>query len=168
MQKRIGVFGPTLSGKTTLAIKISQQYWKQQQIRSIVLDPYSDEWGPQAMVFTNEEKFWDSVWNSTNSLIIVEESSSTIQRDKKLIPVFTKLRHNGHSLMVIGHSGMDLLPVMRQQLSTVYLFRQPEMAAKVWCENFANKDLLQTMELNQYEFIYFECYGAPLKMKLKL
>lgn len=168
MQKRIGVFGPTVSGKTTLAIKISEQYWKQHQVRSLVLDPYEDTWGEHALVFTDEDKFWEAVWKTRDSLVIVEESSTTIQRDKKLIPIFTRLRHNGHSLMVIGHSGMDLLPIMRQQLTTVYLFRQPKSAASVWAENFANDGLLQTMELSQYEFIHFESYGIPRKNKLKL
>lgn len=166
--KRIGVFGPTLSGKSTLAHKISEQFWKQKKQRSLVLDPYQEEWGEHSLVFTDEEKFWNAAWGTQGSLIIVEESSSTIQRDKKIIPAFTKMRHNLHSLMVIGHSGTDLLPVMRQQLTTVYLFRQPEIAAKVWSENFANKDLLKTTELGQYEFIHFESYGTPRKLKLKL
>lgn len=166
--KRIGVFGPTLSGKSTLAHKISEQFWKQKQQRTLVLDPHEEIWGEHALSFQDEEKFWKAVWNTKDSLIVVEEAASTISREKKLIPVFTRMRHLGHSLMVIGHSGMDLLPVMRQQLTTVYLFRQPESAAKVWSENFANKDLLLTTDLQQYEFIHFESYGNPRKMKLKL
>lgn len=166
--KRIGVFGPTLSGKSTLAHKISEQYWKQRQQRTLVLDPYQEDWGEHALVFTDEDKFWDAAWKTQKNLIVVEESSSTIQRDKKLIPAFTRMRHNEHSLMVIGHSGTDLLPVMRQQLTTVYLFRQPEMAAKIWANNFAEQGLLQTTELQQYEFIHYQSYGKVSKRKLKL
>lgn len=166
--KRIGVFGPTVSGKTTLARKLSEQYWRQHQIRSVVLDINGEAWGEHALVFEDEEKFWPAVWGCTDSLIIVEEASTTISRDRSLIPVFTRMRHNRHSLMVVGHNGTDLLPAMRQQLTSVYLFRQPEMAAKVWANNFANQGLLKTTELNQYEFIHFESYGTPRKQKLKL
>lgn len=166
--KRIGIFGPTLSGKTTLAMKLSRQYWTQYKIRSLVLDPHDEPWGDHAMVFTDEDLFWEAAWKTQNSLIIVEEAAATISRDRTLIPVFTRMRHNKHSLMVIGHNGTDLLPTMRQQLTTVFLFRQPEVAAKIWSVNFADERLLETTGLLQYEFIRFESYGTPRKMKLKL
>lgn len=166
--KRIGIFGPTLSGKSTLAHELSRQYWARCKIRSLVLDPHVETWGEHAWVTDDEEAFYATAWKTTDSLVIIEETSATIQRAKELIPMFTRLRHQRHHLMVIGHSGMDLLPVMRQQLTTVYLFRQPESAAKVWAENFAQKDLLSCMELQQYEFVHFESYGVPCKQKLKL
>lgn len=166
--KRIGVFGPTLSGKTTLAKAISRQYWQHQKVRSIVLDIHAEEWGEHAAVFQDEELFWKNAWNTTDSLIIVEEAAATISRDKGLIPVFTRMRHNRHSLMVVGHNGTDLLPTMRQQLTTVFLFKQPEVAAKIWSVNFAEERLLETTQLKQYEFIHYESYGEPTKQKLKL
>lgn len=166
--KRIGVFGPTLSGKTTVAKKLSKEFWTKHQTRSIVLDIYGEDWGEHSKVFTEEAAFWPAAWNTTDSLIIVEEASTTISRDKELIPVFTRMRHNRHSLMVIGHSGTDLLPAMRHSLTTIFLFRQPESAAKIWAENFAQKGLLEAVELEQYEFIKYESYGTPHKMKLKL
>ena len=163
-----GIFGPKLSGKTTLAIKLSQQYWISQQRKSLVLDPHNEPWGNQAMVFQDEDKFWGAVWGSTNSLIIVEEAAATIRRERELVPVFTRLRHNHHLLLIVGHSGMDLLPVMRQQLDTIYLFRQPISAAKVWAETFTNDALLQSVSLQQYEFIHATLYGQAQRMKLKL
>jgi len=162
-----GIFGPKLSGKTTLAKSLSRQFWLKENLRSLVLDPHNEEWGGQALVFTDEKQFWQAVWKSRGCLILVEESAATIRRDRALVPVFTRLRHNQHKLGVIGHSGMDLLPVMRQQLDAIYLFRQPEQAAKVWADNFCEPGLLEATGLNQFEFIYMQSYGKPFRHKLK-
>ena len=163
-----GMFGPKLSGKTTLARSLSLEYWTRFQMRSIVLDPHLEPWGNHASVTNDETRFWNAVWKSKNALVICEEAAATIRRERSLIPVFTRLRHNHHKLIVVGHSGVDLLPTMRQQLDTIYLFRQPDSAAKIWAETFCEKGLLQAVELEQYEFLYHRMYGKPVKKKLKL
>lgn len=158
-----GIFGPKLSGKTTLAMELSRAYWVRLRVRTLALDPHIERWGPQALVTADEKVFWENVWKTTRCLIIVEEAAATIRRERDLIPVFTRLRHCNHILIVIGHSGMDLLPVMRQQLDTLYLFRQPESAAKVWAEVFTQKELLQAVDLKQFEFLKTKLYGKPCK-----
>lgn len=163
-----GIFGPKLSGKTTLAMALSKEYWRANQIRTIVLDLNNEVWGEQAFVSTDESQFWSMVWKGQGMLIIVEESAETINRDKKLIPVFTRLRHHKHKLLVIGHSGVNLLPIMREQLDTLYLFRQPERAAKVWAETFCQPELLQAQQLQQYEFLFTSLYSTPKKTRLKI
>jgi len=162
-----GIFGPKLSGKTTLAKALSREYFLKGKLRTLVLDPNNDDWGKQSLVFTDEEKFWPVVWQSQNCLVIVDEAAATIRRDRDLIPVFTRLRHLHHKLIVIGHSGMDLLPVMRQQFDELFLFRQPESAAKVWAETMTQKGLLQSGELKQFEFLHTKLYGTPRKLRLQ-
>jgi hypothetical protein len=162
-----GIFGPKLSGKTTLAKALSREFFLKQRLRSLVLDPNAEDWGKQSLVFTDEEKFWAVVWQSENCLVIVDEAAATIRRDKDLIPVFTRLRHLHHKLIVIGHSGMDLLPVMRQQFDELYLFRQPESAAKVWAETMTQKGLLEAGNLRQFEFLQTKLYGNPRKLRLQ-
>lgn len=163
-----GIFGPKLSGKTTLAKALSRQYFLSHKLRSLVLDPHRENWGNQAIVFDNEENFWQTVWASRNCVVIVEESAATIRRDRDLVPVFTRLRHLNHKLIVVGHSGMDLLPVMRQQLDELFLFRQPQSAAKVWAETMTQDELLSAVELGQYEFLHTRLYGQPRKCKLSV
>ena len=163
-----GIFGPKLSGKTTLAIQLSRKYFADAKIRSIVLDPYVDVWGEQAWVTADEEIFWENVWKTQGSLIIVDEAAATIRRARELIPVFTRLRHNHHRLLVIGHSGVDLLPTMRQQLDTLYLFRQSKKASEIWAETMTEPRLQEATELKQYEFIMLEMYREPKRMKLTL
>lgn len=163
-----GIFGPKLSGKTTLAKTLCRQYWTKHQIRSLVLDINGEDWGEHCWTSEDEEKFFAAAWKTTNSVIVIDEAASTIKRDRKLIPLFTRLRHCNHILIVIGHSGMDLLPTMRQQFDTVFLFRQAESSAKVWSDTMTEKGLLKAVELKQYEFIRHQLYGVPQKMKLKL
>jgi len=163
-----GIFGPKLSGKTTLAIALSREYWRSQRMRSLVLDPHLDAWGSQAWVTANEDEFWPAVFKSSNSLIIVDEAAATIRRDRTLIPVFTQLRHKNHKLLIIGHSGVDLLPTMRQQMDTLFLFRQPAEAAEIWARTFADERLLQATQLRQYEFIHIEMFGVPERKILKV
>jgi hypothetical protein len=161
-----GIFGPKLSGKTTLAIALSKQYWETHKMRSMVFDPHCEAWGEQAWVTANEDEFWPQVWKTKSNVIIVEEAATTINRSRELIPVFTRLRHCNHKLIIVGHSGTDLLPVMRQQLDTLYLFRQPEQAAKIWANTFADERILAATTLRQYEFLWCQMYGDPVKKRL--
>lgn len=164
-----GIFGPKLSGKTTLAANLSREYFAKQKIRSIVLDPHLDcDWGQQAWVTADEDVFWTNVWKTQGSLIIVDEAAATIRRSRELIPVFTRLRHNHHKLIVIGHSGVDLLPTMRQQIDTLYLFRQSRKSAEIWAETMTEPRLEDSVNLQQYEFIMHVMYSDPQRMKLKL
>lgn len=163
-----GIFGPKLSGKTTLARAISRDYWLKHKIRSLVLDPNGEHYGEHAFVTPDEKVFWPNVWKTRGCLIIVDEAAETIKRDKDLIPVFTRLRHNVHKLIVIGHSGVSLLPVMREQIDTIYLFRQNRKAADTWAEVMTEDGLLDAVNLRQYEFIFHQLYGSPRKLKLKV
>jgi molybdopterin-guanine dinucleotide biosynthesis protein len=162
-----GIFGPKLSGKTTLARSISREYWRVHHIRTLVLDPNQDmDFGPQALNTPDEEKFWGMVWKSRDCLIVVEEAAATIRRERDLVPVFTRIRHQHHKLLVVGHSGTDLLPVMRQQVDVIYLFRQNEESALIWSKTFCDVRLIEATKLGQYEFIRLEMFGEPQKMRL--
>lgn len=166
---RIGIFGPSLCGKTTLAKVLSKEYHKTHKMATLVLDPNNDaDWGPHAKVFVDETQFWDVCWKSEHCLVIAEEAAETINRNKELISVFTRLRHKHHILMVIGHSGTNLLPVMRQQIDTLYLFRQGEKASKVWAEDAMEPRLLASSSLNQFEFIFYKRFQDPRKQRLTL
>lgn len=161
-----GIMGPKLSGKTTLAMALSKEYWRKYKMRSLVLDPNLDNWGPQAWVTNDESKFWAAVWKTERCLVIVDEAAETINRDKELIRVFTRLRHLHHKLIVIGHSGVNLLPIMRQQLDTLYLFRQSRRAAAIWCEDMTQPGFIEAENLEQYVFLYGEKFKAPVKQRL--
>ena len=170
-----GIFGPGLSGKTTLAKYLSREYWRTWGVKSLVHDLNGDHWGPQAWVTTEEEKFWEMVWHrELDCALFVEEAAETIARDSAKTALFTRVRHRhapggpGHRLHVIGHSGANLLPVQRQQIHTLYLFRQSQAGAELWAEEFADERILGAVSLGQYEFLYCRLYQEPRRLRLRL
>lgn len=163
-----GIFGPSLSGKTTLAKALVQQYERERSMRAIVLDPHKEKWGEHSLVFTNEGAFWPIVWESEHCVIVCEEASTTLRRDREFMPAFTRIRHNHHKLIVCGHSGTDLLPGMREQIGTLYLFRQSPASAELWANQMCDKRLLEAANLQQFEFLRKEAYQKPEKLKLAL
>ena len=155
-----GTFGRGFSGKTFLNKSFSRSYWRNHGIKSLVLDPNKDDWGPQAWVTDDEEKFWDVVWKrETGCAVFMDEAAETIKRDNENVPLFTRIRHRAHRLHVMGHSGVNLLPQQREQLHCLFLFQQTERAAKMWVETFIDPRLMQSTELNQYEFLRCILYG---------
>jgi hypothetical protein len=171
--KRFGIFGASESGKTTLAKKISAHFWAAEKRPSVVLDPVAQgNWGAHTKVFNSDEKFWRYIdlenalppgKSPKNCLVIVDDSSVTINRDNELNGVFTVMRHKGHKLLVIGHSGQNLLPQMRQQLQRVFLFQQTIKSVEIWrdlfipekptAENPATLDDLPNLHAYQYAVV---------------
>jgi len=116
-----------------------------------------------------EEEFWAVVWKRHGDLVIVEEAAMNVARDRELTPVFTSLRHNHHKLIIIGHDGTDLLPVMRRQLDTLYLFVQPAKALEIWAQDLPQfRGLEAAATLNQYEFLRCQAFGTAEKRRLQL
>jgi ABC-type Mn2+/Zn2+ transport system ATPase subunit len=165
--KRFGIFGPSESGKTTLAKKISRHISKAEGRKSFVLDPVAaSNWGPHAQVYT-DDTFWDEIFTKhENGLVIVDDASVTIDRDSKYSGLFTTLRHKGHKLIVIGHNAGNLLPQMRDQLQRIFLFLQNEDSVKKWHALFPGQDLDQAMQLKQYQFITVANHEPLLKYDL--
>jgi len=161
-----GIFGPSKSGKTTLAKALSAEFWRTHKLKSLVLDPHLENWGAHAVVMNDEAKFWQTVWASEKCVVIVEEATQTINRKKELSGVFTAIRHNKHNLIVVGHNGSSLLPIMRQQLEKLYLFLQSEKAAKIWVEETACPALLQATTLGQYEFLFYKRFSPVRRLRL--
>ncbi len=165
--KRFGIFGASESGKTTLAKKISLHVWKTEKRRTLVLDAISkSNWGAHATVFVNEEKFWATIFRLRNCLVIVDDASVTINRDNSLNGVFTTLRHQGHKLIVIGHSAGNLLPQMREQLQRIFLFLQNDDSVKKWETVFPTQNLYPATTLKQYEFLTVANYQPAQKFLL--
>jgi hypothetical protein len=151
----VGIFGATLCGKTTLAKALAARYAVQGR-RSICLLAFPDAWGPHCWTTQDPDAFRRKVQTNTGCAVFIEEAASTINRDRSFMGYFTAIRHGGHRLHVLGHSGTDLLPGMRRQLTTLFLFQQGVKAAAAWAEEFPNPLLVQAAELDpdRYEFIH--------------
>jgi hypothetical protein len=167
--KRFGIFGPSESGKTTLAKKISAFMFGSERRKTMVLDPVQKgNWGPHAKMYVNEQQFWQDIYHAKNCLVVVDDASVTINRDNELNGVFTTLRHCGHKLVVIGHHPQNLLPQMREQLQRVFIFSQTPKSLELWQLNFPQADLSQAESLQQYEFITVANHEPVEKFKLTI
>ncbi len=151
-----------------MARELAIEYWTHEKRRTLVLDPNGEKWGEYFWTTSDEELFWKTVWAQKECLIVVEDASVTINREAELKGVFTQMRHRGHKLLVCGHSGSDLLPVMRQQFDCCWLFCQPPQAAKMWAENFPRyyDEVMKCWELDQHEFLYVRQWHPPVRSKL--
>lgn len=155
-----GIFGRGFSGKTFLAQKLSRQYWAGHGVKSLKFDPNRENWGGQCWTTDDEQKFWDMVWHrETGCALFVEEAAESIARAPDKVSLFTRVRHRGHRLHVIGHSGINLTPEMRNQLHVLFLFQQTPRAASLWRETFMDDRIMQAVDLAQYEFLHCVLWG---------
>lgn len=172
----IGVFGPTKCGKTTLVKELCRQFHAKHGLKTIALDKWRDKpgeepWGPHAVVFRSdipEESllFEKTIWASLYCVVVIDEATETIARDREKESLFTAIRHQHHKLIVIGHNGASLTPTMRQQLDTLFLFAQSNKAIKMWTEETACENLWGAATCGQYEFIRYERFQPVRKQRL--
>lgn len=165
MKQHVGVFGPGQSGKTTL-VKAMVKALAKEGFKSMAIDPNGEDWGPDTEVFTNPELFFAEAWKRERMILVIEEATETINRDKGLTSLFTRIRHRGHKLIVVGHSGTNLLPIMREQIHFLHLFRQSPQAAALWAETFADERIMEATTLAQYEFLRCINFGAKNRQHL--
>jgi GTPase SAR1 family protein len=166
---RIGIFGATECGKTTLAKSISREYWRQQKKPSLILTNFHDPWGSHAWMTTDAEKFNAAVWKRSGCLVVIEDASSTINRDGEFKKFFTCIRHQDHDFIVIGHDGTDLLRPMRQQLTEVFFFLQTPRSIEIWSQDLPGiSGLEQATQLQRHEFVHAKNFETAKRLKLKL
>lgn len=165
-----GIFGMIQSGKTTLARKIAWYCWRHYQQRSIYFDPKHDpvrNWWPDCgQIFYDENLFWQAAWNSSGLLVVADEAAVSISRNRDLMAVFTMLNGRRHRFVVVGHSGADLLPGMRNQINHLMLFRQSVEAADLWRREFADEGIMAATTLGQYEFLFARRFKPAQKFQL--
>lgn len=156
----IGIFGPSLCGKSNVAKWLIEIYWTHFRIRSVVCDPNPmQKWPACALVFRDPSKFWAYIWKVRGCAIFVDEAGGSVARDNSITGAFTRGRQQDHVLHVMGHRMTNLLPEQRDQLATLFLFTQSPSAAKIWAEEWADLRLLESTSLPQYEFLWCEKYG---------
>ncbi|OAM87573.1 ATP-binding protein [Termitidicoccus mucosus] len=161
MSIHVGIFGPSLCGKTYAAIMLSLALWRQERRRSIVLDPNGSDWGPHAIVFRDMDRFLAFLWRHRNCAVFIDEATLTIDRGVEFTDLFTRVRHAGHILHIMGHRATVLLPIQRDQFGKLLLFRQSPGSAKIWGEEWAEPRMVEATELKKYEFLYCVKFGAP-------
>lgn len=156
----VGIFGPSLCGKSTVAMWLIVMYWRLYGVRSIVCDPNpKQKWPDCALVFRDPEKFWAFMWANRGLAVFVDEAGGTVARNNDLTGVFTRGRQNDHCIHIMGHRMTNLLPEQRDQLGSLFLFSQSPSATKLWVDEWADVRMSAALSLPAYEFIWCEKYG---------
>jgi hypothetical protein len=167
----VGIFGPTRSGKTTLSHSLAAAY-RAAGRANLVCDPIGVPWPAAQWQTTDATALMTKAKSSRGCILWIEESSVSISRDRSLSWFFTTAGNphaGGHITHVIGQDGASLLPGMRQQISTVYLFRCHPKLAEVWAEQFAEPEIARLAPtLQQYEFILARGFQPPRVCRLSL
>lgn len=169
MSIHVGIFGPSLFGKTHVIRKLSEIYWRNERRKSLVLDPTTEPgqphgFGPWCLVFQGEgaatrDRFYHAVFHQYKGCAVFFDEGGEVERDKNMNPYFTRIRHRLHIFHFVSHAWTDALPKQRNQLGTLFLFWQSADAAETIAREWSDPRLLETTQLPQYEFLYCKKFG---------
>ena len=157
----VGIFGPSLCGKSNVGKWLMWIYWTHFGVRSIVLDPNVDQkWPSCALRFFDADKFWAFCWTQKGCAIFADEmSSKKTKRNGDITEIFTRGRQLFHVVHIMGHYPTNLLPEQRAQMETFFLFDQMPASAQLMANEWSEPRMEMAVGLPQYEFIKCEKYA---------
>jgi hypothetical protein len=148
-----------LSGKTTLAKKLITEY-KNQGIKTIVLDPLADPGYLADFKTTNPDEFLKIFWASRQCAVFVDESGDMIGRfDSVMQRPATLGRHLGHKLHFISQRGAQINKTVRDQCSKLYLFTSSFTDCKIHANEWNKPELESAFTLPQGHFYTVTRFG---------
>jgi energy-coupling factor transporter ATP-binding protein EcfA2 len=165
----VAIVGGTMSGKSTLAKELAWQYGRTSGINSIVLDKWgSRDWSRYSTVFTQKDAWLQAVWAARGCAVWMDEGTTELDRnDKAMVELFTGIRHLGHKFHFICHRWDAMSPVMREQISTCYIFKRNKREAKFFAEWLGYEEIEHMApKLNQFEFLEGHLFTPPVVKKL--
>lgn len=159
-----GIFGPTLCGKTTLAMGLCRQF-EARGIRCLVLDPYNANW-PATWQTRHISEFIRKAKQSRGCALFADEAGQIDLRNPEHEWILTGSRHWGHVCHIIGQTGTQLSPLGRSSITRLYLFRSTPETADYWRAVFIDDRIRQATTLARFEFIAAEMFGDVRRCKL--
>jgi DNA helicase HerA-like ATPase len=160
------IVGMTGSGKTTLAKRLVTQY-KANKTPSLVLDPLFDPgWGADWQT-ANQQEFLDTMFQCRKCALFVDESGAAIGRYAgEMAVIATQSRHFGHKAHFLTQRGSQLDKLIRDQCSTLFLFRVSKGDAKTFADEFGYEDILQANSLAPGECFKVTRFSPPKKISI--
>lgn len=153
---RAAVIGGSLSGKTLRTSGYVRGLWRCKRLRSLVFDPWKGEtdWGPGAWVCADFEQWKHVVANTKGCCVVWDESTGNGGRDRENVPLFTEIRHRHPVIFCIGHACSSILPLMRINLTDLFIsLADPDDAAE-WAKVMKDPDVMKATALGQYYFLH--------------
>lgn len=162
------IIGGSKCGKTTLGKALVFKMWRLHRLRAIIFDPFrrKNNWGASAWVTDDLEKFKRAVWGTKHCAVFWDESTDSINKhDREDQKFFSRIRHEHKAFFLLCHDLTVMSPLMRGNLSDMYVFRQGVKRAGLYAEDFADQDLQQLAELGQYEFIHKQPFRPARRLR---
>jgi len=157
--------GSTGSGKTYLAIEKAAAYLDA-GVNVLVCDPFFSKWptprksSPVTLWRTHlREPFMAAARRSRRCALMIDEGGQTLARDPDAEWLFTGARQWGHKTHAMLQDGIQMLPVMRGQCSTVAIFGPVDLrVAKLWAEAKVCPGLLAAAQPDfpEFEFLLWQ------------
>lgn len=164
-----GIVGQTLSGKSTLAMKLAEDYRKR-GIDVLTLDPIGDPaWHNVSTYCThNAAEFLEVVKQSRRCALMVDESGETVGRyNQEMFFLATRARHLGHRSHFITQRPQQINKTVRDQWSTMFLFAPSIDDCKVFANEWGKPELKNAVDdLQQFEFYKVQRFKPLEKQRL--
>jgi len=161
-----GIFGPTRSGKTTLAKSLCGEF-ESRGIRCLVLDPYDAIW-PSTWKTRDITAFIAKAKTSRRCALFVDEAGQLDLREPAHEWLLTGAAQWGHLTHIIGQSGVHLSPVGRAQITRLFLFRSTVETADYWRNVFVDDGIMAATTLERWQFLEAKMFGGVRVCTLKL
>jgi hypothetical protein len=153
---RAAVIGGSESGKTFLVMGFSRGLWQARGLRSLVFDPWRGEnnWGAHAWVSHDFDRWKAAVMGTRNCVVIWDEASANGGRDRENVGLFSEIRHRHPVLFCVGHAYSVILPIMRINLTDLFIAAADEIDAKEWGRVMRDPQIAEACLLPQYAFLH--------------
>lgn len=142
------IIGQTLSGKSTLARRLSRHY-ASKGVPSLIYDPIGESvWRQCGEAHKDFAAYMEAVKSKTRCALFVDEAGMCYaDNGRDMLPLATSIRHYGHRTHFITQRFTGIPPTMRDQCAYLYLFATSnadgEILAKEWnCPELANCNTL--------------------------
>jgi DNA helicase HerA-like ATPase len=146
------ILGITGTGKTTLAFRLAAEY-RQNNINVLVLDPDLRTGWNADFITDNPETFLEVVKVNKSCALFIDESGQMIGRySREMAWLATNARKWGHKSHFITQRASQLDPTIRNQCTSIFLFKQSLDDTKNLVNEFCSNDLEQahTLRIGEY------------------
>lgn len=139
--------------------------YRTKQTRSLVLDPLHDpEWMADYQT-ADQEEFLSAMYASRSCALFIDESGAAIGRYAgPMAVVATQSRHFGHRAHFLTQRAAQLDRTVRDQCSTLYLFRVGRKDAEMLADEFGYDEIKNACDLQPGECLKISRFSPPVKI----
>ncbi len=160
------ILGMTMSGKTTLGRGLAAEYGHR-GIGRLVLDPIGDPRWPADRLTTDPEEFLAWCQQARGCAVFIDEAGEVVGRyQDEQHWLATRSRHYGHRAHFLAQRAQQIAPLVRDQCTTLFLFRVSLSDAKLLADEWGREELRQAHTLGQGEYFAVTKFGACRRCRL--